>query len=102
MPGSQPALHARVLLRGKPLPGILLKAFHQPLAANGLPLAPAARDSVGPAFEARADAHGLVTVPVAAPGEWLLSAVHMEPSAEPAEADWQSYWASLTFARGAR
>jgi hypothetical protein len=32
-------------------------------------------------------------------GEWLVSLVDMVPSAEPSEADWESTWASLTFAR---
>jgi len=42
-----------------------------------------------------------VSVPVAVDGEWLLSVVQMVPSAAPAEADWESTWASLTFERTA-
>jgi hypothetical protein len=32
-------------------------------------------------------------------GEWLVGVVHMVSCPAPAQADWQSYWASLTFAR---
>jgi len=53
-------------------------------------------------FETRTDRAGLATVPIAAPGEWLVSAVHMVPSEDRAAADWQSYWASLSFARVGR
>jgi hypothetical protein len=49
--------------------------------------------------QARTDARGMVTLDTASPGEWLVSAVHMIPSEDRAEADWQSRWASLTFAR---
>jgi hypothetical protein len=31
-------------------------------------------------------------------GEWLIGVVHMVPCREREAADWESYWASLTFA----
>jgi hypothetical protein len=43
-------------------------------------------------------ARGQVRLPLAAPGEWLVKAVHMVALEGVPEADWQSYWASLTFA----
>jgi len=30
----------------------------------------------------------------------MISVVHMIPSSDPSAADWESTWASLTFARG--
>ncbi|HEV2104189.1 MAG TPA: hypothetical protein VGU27_00575, partial [Candidatus Eisenbacteria bacterium] len=60
------------------------------------------RDSLPPCFSARTAADGSVRVPLGRDGEWLLSCVHMEPSADPAVADWQSQWASLAFARPER
>jgi hypothetical protein len=30
-------------------------------------------------------------------GMWLVKAVHMVPAPKAANADWASYWASLTF-----
>ena len=93
----------QLLLRGEPLAGARVRAWRQPLASDDAPRIGAARDSVGPEFEARSDAGGRVRIPLRGRGEWLVSAVHMEPSTTPHEADWQSWWASFTFARpGAR
>jgi len=92
-PSTSARLPVRVLLRGKPLAGALVRAWNQPLAA---------RDSVGPAAEKRTNAHGEVMLDAGRGGEWLVSAVHMEPSTDKQTADWQSFWASLTFARDAR
>lgn len=48
----------------------------------------------------RTDAAGRVRIPLTHAGTWMLAAVHMEPAAAGAEppADWESWWASLTFA----
>lgn len=45
----------------------------------------------------RSDDQGRVRFRLDGPGMWLIKAVHMVESAEPAEADWDSLWASLTF-----
>jgi hypothetical protein len=100
-PASVDPLPVRVLLRGKPLAGVLVRGWTRPLAGTA-PVDPANRDSVGAVFQERTDAKGEVRVPTKASGEWLVSAVHMEPSADREVADWQSWWASLTFARGTR
>jgi hypothetical protein len=63
------------------------------------------RDSVAVAQAVRSDANGDVRLDVGAPGEWLVSAVHMLPASQTQhapgtpDADWESTWASLTFAR---
>lgn len=46
----------------------------------------------------RTDANGKLTIPVKATGPHRLHAIVMERCAEPQVADWESFWASLTFA----
>jgi uncharacterized GH25 family protein len=103
VPDSDPAAQARVAFRvlyeGKPLANALVRAWRQPV---GAPMAAATRDSVGPSAETRTDAQGHAALNLPGAGEWILSTVHMVPAADPAEADWQSTWGSLTFARLAK
>jgi len=70
--------------RGKPVAGVLVIAF--------------TADQPARRFEARTTAQGRVTLPLNRPGRWLVKAVHMVevPDSDPA-ADWESFWASLTF-----
>jgi len=101
IPGAEAILPTRVLWNGRPLPGALVKAWRAPLGPGGALTDGATRDSLGVAWQGRTDTRGEVSVPVAVDGEWLLSVVQMVPSATPAEADWESTWASLTFERTA-
>ena len=78
-------LRLRLLFRGKPLTGALIKARSLDEAAQ-----PAA---------GRTDGRGRVTMTLDGSGMWLVSAVHMEPATDAPDADWESYWASLTFER---
>lgn len=96
------ALRLKVLYRGRALAGALVRAWNQTLDRSGLPRDPATRDSVGPSVEARTDRNGIAEIALERPGEWLVSTVHMVPSSNRAVADWESLWASLTFARGSR
>jgi uncharacterized GH25 family protein len=98
-PGPGSWLPLRVLFRGRPLAGALVRAWRQPLDPGPPARGRASRDSVGIAMEARSDAQGVVRLQLAEAGEWLLSCVHMLRSDDPAKSDWQSWWASLTFAR---
>src|SRR5262245_3684654 len=98
-PSRGATVAVRALFRGRPLAGALVRAWNRPLRAGAHPTDAAARDSVPPVTEARTDAHGIATLRLDAPGEWLVSSVHMIPSGDREEADWESYWASLTFAR---
>jgi hypothetical protein len=43
----------------------------------------------------KTDAAGRISVPVS-PGKWRLHTIHME-RASGADADWESFWATLTF-----
>jgi uncharacterized GH25 family protein len=45
----------------------------------------------------RTDANGRIRIPVKAAGPHRLHAIVMERCAEPKVADWESFWASLTF-----
>lgn len=91
-------LPVRVLLRGQPLAGALLKAWRRDLGADGVPHPADTRDSVAVAWRGRTDRAGRARVPLDRPGEWLLSVVHLEPCEVPALAEFQSHWASLTLA----
>jgi hypothetical protein len=95
VPQSDPgALHAGDMLRvqllrdGKPLANTQVES-----AWAGLAKADQRTVVVG-----RTDAEGRITVPVERAGKWRLHAVTMEPAVGLADADWSSYWASMTFA----
>jgi uncharacterized GH25 family protein len=45
----------------------------------------------------RSDRHGRATFTIEEPGPWMVKAVHMVPARAGANADWESFWASLTF-----
>jgi uncharacterized GH25 family protein len=72
-----------LLFRGKPISNVLVVAMN--------------RQDPEKAVRARTDAKGEVTLPLARPGFWLVKAVHMEAAPSGARADWESWWASLTF-----
>jgi uncharacterized GH25 family protein len=76
-------LSFRLTYRGAPLVGALV------VALNGLD--PSTRQS------ARSDAAGRVEFRVRPGGLWLVKAVHMVSAPLDSEADWLSWWASLTF-----
>jgi len=77
-------LAVRLLFRGAPLAGAQVVA---------LPKQGAARQVVR-----RTDAEGRVAFPLAVPGPWLIKAVHMVRLESDPRAQWESVWASLTFA----
>ncbi len=91
-PGADRTLGVRLLSKGRPLAGALVKAWRAGSLTD-----PATRDSIGVIWRGRTDSRGEVSVPVAQAGEWLLSAVEMVPCPDRTQADWESTWASLTF-----
>ena len=101
-PESSPRLSVRVLFQGKPLRHALVRTWNRELRHAAMPFDPATRDSVAPAQALRTAQDGTVTLDVRRGGEWLVSVVHMTPSESPREADWESLWASFTFARRSR
>jgi len=52
-------------------------------------------------LKARTDKDGRVRLHLTPGGMWLIKAVHMVPAPAGSNADWASYWASLTFERQA-
>jgi uncharacterized GH25 family protein len=83
-------LPVRLLCEGKPLAGALVMALQRDRL-----------DKVDKVM-ARTDARGRVTLKLDRPGFWLVKAVHMIPAPPDAGADWESFWASLTFALPSR
>jgi uncharacterized GH25 family protein len=88
--GNNPyAMHAgqslgvQLLYEGQPLPNALVVALH--------------RRDPGKAVRLRTDRNGRVRIPLGAAGSWLVKAVHMIPAPPDSGAEWQSFWASLTF-----
>lgn len=81
LPGAE--LPVRLLYRGKPLAGVLVTALPH--------------DKPDTRVTARTDAAGRARLRLVQPGEWLVKAVHMIPAPADAGADWESFWASLTF-----
>jgi hypothetical protein len=85
-PGQE--LPVRLLYRGAPLAGAKVAAL-----LKGQPSRQVA---------ARTDAQGRVRLPLGGSGVWLVKAVHMIAVPAGSGADWESFWASLTFALPAR
>ena len=83
------ALTVRVLRAGKPAAGALVQVWQR--QPGGQPTAH---------FRTRANQNGRLLLRLSGPGPFLLAAVDIAPApaALHARADWQSTWASLTFA----
>jgi uncharacterized GH25 family protein len=75
-------LPVRLLYLGKPLAGALVEA-RQPGRPGKI--------------AGRTDARGRVALRLPAGGFWLVRALHMIAAPAGANADWESFWASLTF-----
>ncbi len=83
--GPGDLLPVELRYRGQPINGVLVIAFPSREPGRRVAL--------------RTGADGRVTIPLDRPGRWLVKAVHMieVPDPDP-QADWESFWASLTFA----
>jgi hypothetical protein len=69
----------------KPLANALVVAMHQ--------------DAPQIAQHVRTDAKGRAKLDTSKRGVWLIKAVHMIPAPRTSKADWESFWASVTFER---
>lgn len=83
---------------GEPLP-VRLTYLDQPLA--GALVTAISRRNPADKVSARTDKNGRVRLQLRPEGLWMIKAVHMIPATTPA-ADFQSYWASLTFELSAK
>jgi uncharacterized GH25 family protein len=81
------SLTVRLLYEARPLEGALVFALN--------------RAAPGEALQARSDAQGRAAFVLAREGDWLVKAVHCIPARPGKSADWESFWASLTFQLGA-
>ena len=75
-------LPVRLTYQGRPLPGALVVAMDRTASSK---------------LTARSDKDGRVRFRLPHAGMWMVKAVHMIAAQPDAQADWQSYWASLTF-----
>ncbi len=82
-PYRQRDLRLRLLYRAQPLEGALVVAFNKAEPLTKL--------------KARTDKDGRVTFKLPRAGVWLVTSVHQIPTPWYARADWESFWASLTF-----
>jgi hypothetical protein len=83
---------------GTPLP---IRLLFEGQALEGALVEAKSLHSTEAVLTARTDAKGHVSFRFPSSGEWMLNAVHMveaKPKHKNTQADWQSYWASLTFA----
>lgn len=78
-------LGLQVDYQGAPLAQALVKAWH--LREGQLTIA-----------RGRTDAQGQIRLRLPWAGVWMVSVVHMVPSADTPGIDWDSHWANLTFA----
>jgi uncharacterized GH25 family protein len=76
-------LPVRLTYLGRALPGVRVVAINQRNPWDRL--------------TATSDPEGRVRFRLTDGGTWMVRAVHMIPSPLPAQADWVSYWASVTF-----
>jgi hypothetical protein len=83
-PGA--TLPVRILFRGRPAPDLQVEAAWAPALGKGRHF-----------IAGRTDAEGRIAIPLDKAGRWRLHAVHMQPCPDKNEADWESFWASLTF-----
>ncbi len=81
-------LPVRLTYENRPLAGALLVAMN--------------RSNPMEKVTARTDASGKATLRLRQGGMWMIKSVHMVPAPKDANAEWMSYWASLTFAMPAR
>lgn len=102
LPGADSVMAVRVLFMGAPLADALVRAWRAPLGESGLPRI-CVSEPPGPphVWQGRTNKDGIAWVPCATPGQWLIGSVHMVKSADRAQADWESNWASYGFARPA-
>jgi uncharacterized GH25 family protein len=86
--GADEELPVRLTYEDRPLADALVVAMNRSNPAEKL--------------AARTDAAGRVRFRLRPDGMWLIKAVHMVPAAAGSQAEWASFWASLTFERQPR
>lgn len=90
VPEANPYTHAA----GQPLP---LRLEYDGAPVAGVLVQAVARETPDQPVQGRTDAEGRVSLPLGRSAGWLVKAVHMVPAPSGLDADWESFWASLTF-----
>lgn len=80
----------RVLYQGEPMVDARVVAVSQQAAADG----------ASSAQVVRTDAEGYAPIDLELAGPWMVTCLHMFRTDDRDDADWKSFWASLTFAVG--
>jgi len=78
-------LPVQVLFDGEPMAGLRVSSGCENLGGGTY------------AAHTRTDAEGRASVELSAPGRWFIRAHHIRPHPDSRMADWESFWASLTF-----
>lgn len=78
-------LPVRVLWKGEPARGVRVEKAWAAAGRHAIEIA------------GRTDAEGRILIPLDKAAKWRLHTVVMEPTKGDPEAEWQSYWATLTF-----
>jgi uncharacterized GH25 family protein len=86
--GAGQELPVRLLYRGVPLASAQVEAVP--------------KDQPSRLVSGRTDRQGRIRLRLDKPGTWMVKAVHMIAAPAGSGADWESFWASLTFALPAR
>ena len=87
----------RLLLRGRPLPGIRVHASGVPAGMNDEQAAAQAREST-----ATTGADGVARFELPVAGLWNVRTLHIVPADAGTGADWDAHWASMVFGVGTR
>ena len=80
------ALKAQILFMGKPLPYKTITARNRTGSEAVISLT------------AKTDGNGMCTFKIPRTGEWFIHATHMIPCTDTEDSDWESFWASYSFA----
>jgi len=81
---SKENLKIKILFQNKPLSDALVKIWHR-------------KNGKVSQTEQKTNANGTISFELEKQGNWMISIVKMTPHTNSEQADWQSYWASLTF-----
>jgi uncharacterized GH25 family protein len=81
------SIRVQVLFRNVPLANALVSATYE-----GFTTKPDTYQQ-----SVRTDSNGITTIHITQSGQWLVRTVHMQPIVDSKEADWESWWASITF-----
>jgi uncharacterized GH25 family protein len=92
--GPERKLALRLLFNGRPLEGALVRAKRR--IADG-EKAKGEEERKPETLSGRTGVKGEVAFTLPRDGFWLITVVHMVPADDKTTADWESYWASLTF-----